>query len=507
MAGQPIKAAQYVRMSTDKQVYSTVNQMAAIGSYAVAHGFDVVRTYADEGRSGLKIKGRAALQEMLRDVLSGDPGYRAILVFDVSRWGRFQDTDEAAHYEFLCRSSGVQVHYCAEGFDNDGSLASAIVKNLRRAMAGEYSRDLSAKVWAAQCRLVSMGYKMGGVAGYGLARMLVDQAGRPKQILARGEHKNLASDRVVLVPGDENEISTVKRMFRLAAAGRSNRAIAATLNADGVPAPMREAWDQNTIRQILKAERYVGNCTYNKRSAKLGAGYIHNTEGEWVRRTGAFPPIVSIALFSKVQRMKRSRATRYSKEALLDHLKALLAHHGHLGKELIESADGPAAKTYANHFGGLEQAFALIGYTPIRRRPTERKSYPVKTRDAKYAVEAAELLRNLGHRVEPGRAADLLYVDNCYTVAARLCPLGQQKERRCWRIAYPSSAGADLVLAALMEGDVQEYLYIIPVSRFGKGGRMQIEGGSERTANYEVWNLDLLPEMIRWHAGQTANAP
>lgn len=45
-----------------------------------------------------------------------------------------------------CRRAGIQVAYCAEQFENDGSPVSTIVKGVKRAMAGEYSRELSAKV-------------------------------------------------------------------------------------------------------------------------------------------------------------------------------------------------------------------------------------------------------------------------------------------------------------------------------------------------------------------------
>jgi hypothetical protein len=55
----------------------------------------------------------------------------------VSRWGRFQDIDEAAHYEFLCRQAGVKVIYCGEQFENDGSIFSNLVKSLKRTMAAE----------------------------------------------------------------------------------------------------------------------------------------------------------------------------------------------------------------------------------------------------------------------------------------------------------------------------------------------------------------------------------
>jgi len=47
------RAAQYVRMSTDYQRYSIENQAAVIAAYAQAHGFTIVRTYRDEGESGL----------------------------------------------------------------------------------------------------------------------------------------------------------------------------------------------------------------------------------------------------------------------------------------------------------------------------------------------------------------------------------------------------------------------------------------------------------------------
>jgi DNA invertase Pin-like site-specific DNA recombinase len=98
-----VPAAQYLRMSTEHQQYSLENQSATILNYAESHGFEVVRTYSDSAKRGLVLRHRQGLQQLLRDVVSGTQGYRVILVYDVSRWGRFQDTDEAAHYEFICK--------------------------------------------------------------------------------------------------------------------------------------------------------------------------------------------------------------------------------------------------------------------------------------------------------------------------------------------------------------------------------------------------------------------
>lgn len=82
-----LRAAEYVRMSTDHQRYSSENQAAAIQAYAARRGMEIVRTYADEGKSGLRIEGRDALKELIETVTSGRPDFDVILVYDISRWG------------------------------------------------------------------------------------------------------------------------------------------------------------------------------------------------------------------------------------------------------------------------------------------------------------------------------------------------------------------------------------------------------------------------------------
>ena len=112
--------------------------------------------------------------------------YRAVLVYDVSRWGRFQDSDESAYYEYLCKKSGVPVYYCAETFANDGTMPSLIMKALKRVMASEYSRELSQKVSEGMRGMVERGLWTGAMPGYGLRRMLVSHEdlagnGSPRQ--------------------------------------------------------------------------------------------------------------------------------------------------------------------------------------------------------------------------------------------------------------------------------------------------------------------------------------
>ncbi|WP_354670363.1 recombinase family protein [Paracoccus sp. TOH] len=80
-------------MSTEHQQYSTENQAQAIREYAEQRGIRIIKTYSDDAKSGLIIGGRMALQQMIADVESGEAEFSVILVYDVTYWGRFQDTD------------------------------------------------------------------------------------------------------------------------------------------------------------------------------------------------------------------------------------------------------------------------------------------------------------------------------------------------------------------------------------------------------------------------------
>jgi len=174
------RAAQYVRMSTDHQKYSIDNQVEVIAAYAAIRNLVIVQAYTDAGKSGLRLEGRNALRQLIDDVQNGRANFSTVLVYDVSRWGRFQDTDESAYYEFICKQAGVSVQYCAEQFENNGSLIATIVKGIKRAMAAEFSRELSVKVLEGQKRLSRLGFRRGGTPGYGLRRLLVDEHRQPK---------------------------------------------------------------------------------------------------------------------------------------------------------------------------------------------------------------------------------------------------------------------------------------------------------------------------------------
>lgn len=350
-------------MSTDDQPNSIRTQRDAIQRYATAHGFEIVATYADPGKSGLEIRNRLGLRSLLRDVVTGNCRFHAVLVYDVSRWGRFQNTDESAHYEFLCRRAGIPVHYCAEQFENDDRLPNAIMKTLKRTMAAEYSRELSVKIADAHQRIAAEGYHVGGRAGYGLRRMLISTSGH-KRVLQAGECKNLTSDHVVLVPGPKNEVECVRTIFELAARKEySARAIAEELNRRKLRYSNNQFWDYERVYRILKNERFLGSAVWGVRNSRFNRPTRRVPRSEWVIKHGAFPAIINADQFAIARRQIIRRTTRGKPdEYYLNRLAKALPKRGDSRETLIKKAHRRHA--YSRRFGNILSAYEVIGYKP-----------------------------------------------------------------------------------------------------------------------------------------------
>ena len=155
-------------------------------------------------------------------------------MYDVSRWGRFQNADESAYYEYICIRAGITVHYCAEPFENDGSPLSTIMKGVKRAMAGEYSRELSAKVFLGQPRLASMGSAWEAPAAMGFAACLSTTPARQRENYSPARQRTfrpIASSCSRVLGGSAKVVRWIYRRF--VDDGRSIRRIQRELNREG----------------------------------------------------------------------------------------------------------------------------------------------------------------------------------------------------------------------------------------------------------------------------------
>jgi DNA invertase Pin-like site-specific DNA recombinase len=492
-----LRAAQYVRMSTDHQRYSTQNQAAAIAVYAEQHDLLIVRTYADEGRSGLSIHRREGLLALIDDVRDGQSDFDHILVYDVSRWGRFQDIDESAYYEFICRQAGIKVCYCAEEFDNDGSVIASIVKNLKRVMAAEFSRELSVKVHAGACHVASLGFKQGGAVGYALRRELVDEDRCSRGILTKGQRKHLHTDRVLIRPGSEPEQRIVAQIFReYVVHRRSQASIARLLNKEQVPNHRETQWSDAMIHNILRNEAYIGNSVYNRKSFRLKQVMKRNPPELWVRATGLFEPIVDKSIFLKAQEMLKERYVRLSDEYLVRKLREAFATNGKLSVSILAAMDDmPSAALYAYRFGSLREAFRLVGYVNSERDfdylDARRQS------DAELMTQAAVLasrIRGLGAAAIFDADTKVMKVDDKLAISLRMARYyTAPRHAPAWLVHRRVNEPAGLILALRLDEEtnrkVSDY-FLLPLNEMGKERITLTATSRSRFANYRCPTVD-----------------
>jgi DNA invertase Pin-like site-specific DNA recombinase len=465
--GGAVRAAEYVRMSTENQKYSTENQSDAIRRYATSRGFEIVRTYADSGKSGLRMDGRDALKNLIGDVQTGNADFKTILVYDVSRWGRFQDADESAYYEYICKRSGISVQYCAEQFENDGSPVSTIVKGVKRAMAGEYSRELSTKVFAGQCRLIELGFRQGGQPGFGLRRSLIDQVGNFKNELGHGEYKSIQTDRIVLSPGSEVEVKLVQEIYeRFVRDKLSEREIAQELNSRGITRGLNQPWTRGTVHQILINEKYIGNNVWNHVSFKLKKWLVKNQPSMWIRADGVFTALVNHDLFYAAQSIIKNRSLKLTDAEMLDALRTLHQSQGALSGLIVDESETlPSSSTYRTRFGSLLRAYQLIGFTPprdysyIKVNRAVRELYPRVISDIEDGFRLATCAVHRDH------ATDLLKINEETSISltiARCCKTRAGSYR--WNLRFDTGLHPDITIAVRMDASNRSVLdfYVLP---------------------------------------------
>jgi DNA invertase Pin-like site-specific DNA recombinase len=463
----PVRVAQYVRMSTDHQRYSTENQADASLAYATLRGMVIVRTYEDAGISGLKIKNRLGLQLLLADVESGKVDFEAVLVYDVSRWGRFRNADEAAAYEFRCTQSGVRVIYVAESFTNDGSMQASVFKAVMRVMSYSYSKDLSDKVHAGHCKLLALGYHQGGSPGFGLRRQCVSPTRAVKGVLAKGERKGLQDDNVVLIPGPADEVELVLQVFRWFAQERViERDIAGRLNEGGQRNAAGREWTHHSIRAMLTCERYVGMNVYNRRSFRLKEQRVKNEPTAWLRSATGAEPIVPRDLWEQAQALYLERSIVLDDDALLSMLKSLYEREGTLSGMLIdEHSEMPPCSVYKKRFGCLRRAYTLIGYHCITdlRYIDENKALRAKHPEFVQTVLAGLASVNADTRLDV--ATGLITVNEQWTVTVTLarCMTAERADR--WHLRFDESLAPDFTVCVRMARNSTEPLDYYVFSR------------------------------------------
>ncbi|BDS27020.1 serine recombinase [Enterobacter asburiae] len=497
-----VRVAQYLRMSTDHQQYSLHNQSEYIKDYAEKNNMEIAYTYDDAGKSGVSIIGRHSLQQLLSDVEQKKIDIQAVLFYDVSRFGRFQNSDEAAYYSFLFERNGVDLIYCSEPIPTkDFPLESSVILNIKRSSAAYHSRNLSEKVFIGQVNLIKLGYHQGGMAGYGLRRLLVDENGIAKEILGFRKRKSIQTDRVILIPGPKNEIKIVNSIYDLFIDDNMPEfIIAERLNEQNIPAENGTLWTRAKIHQILTNEKYIGNNIYNKTSSKLKSRLVKNPKNEWVSCDKAYKPIISKKKYNKAQEIIQLRSVHLTNEELLEKLKQKLESNGKLSGFIIDEDDtGPSSSVYRTRFGGLLRAYTLIGYKPehdysyIQINEALRSFYSGIIEDFK-----GEILKSNCH-IDEYKYAPMLYINDELLISVLITKCTHMKSGKLrWKVRFDNSQKADITIVIRMDSQNISPLdfYIIPKIENEYSKMCMTETNNIRLDLYRFDNLDKLLQII-----------
>ena len=288
----------------DKQENSVPIQKGHHVTFANNYGGKTIADLDDEGVSGLTAN-RPGFQSLMKDwVLNPNaPHFDYILVYDVSRWGRYQNQNEAAYYEHLCEQHGKKVLYTSKPFPREEQeMTDSIITPMERWMAAQYSRQLSGKVWHGCMKISKDGYSAGGTACYGMARLLLDESKKPIRELKKGEHKMISNQRVTFTPLNDETTQVVKDIFDMFVnKWLTIDDISDDLNEKGIPSSNGGIWNNGKVHRILGNEIYTGTRLYNKTSGKLKQKKVKNPRNEWAIAPKAFPAVVSEEMFWRAQ--------------------------------------------------------------------------------------------------------------------------------------------------------------------------------------------------------------
>jgi len=483
------KAVIYIRNSADiGQENSCDIQEEKCRAFAEKHGFEVVAVFADRGKSGLNAEGRPGFQALLERVKTDD-SFRHIIVLDISRWGRFPDTDLSAHYESICRQHGKEVIFVSHGIvekDRRRKVSHQILKEIDRLQAAEYSETLSEKTKSGAIKVAEQGYRPGGSPPYGMQRVMLNEQKQRDRVLEPGQRKGLQNGRTILEPGDPALQAVILNIFELfVEKDYSEKQIAGYLNSKEIPSPGGVLWSSGAVHKILGDEQYAGAVVYNKTSGIFGekSKFKPNPRDEWIVTPNSYKAIIERELFEKAHAKILARRRQFSPEEVQRILKSVYDKYGLLTVSLIRTEESALTQRRIREtFGSIPEAFQVF--------------YPEIIETVKDSIlkEIAQETKNvLTHN-------NFLVVDESFTVRiepALPLPFGYGYQ---WFFRQDLRTVVDITLGVpLSDEDKPEILGFFPLPRLmARDVIFQLTDQSlSKMEMYGYTGIDFIRELIR----------
>ena len=260
--------------------------------------------------------------------------------------------------------------------------------------------------------------------------------GIPSSSCTRGQRKSFATDRIILIPGPPEEIKVVNEIFRLyALERRSTVEIVKMLNQRGIPCEEGRPWTRYIIRHMVTNPKYIGANVSNRLSAKLRGRRVNNPPDMWIRRDGAFEAIVDPELFQKAVEMAVSWQRCFTDEQLLERLRQFLKKNGRLTQRLMQADwDMPCSQVYDSRFGGLSEAYKLIGFRPRRNLAHIERDRPLLPIRRAFTAQVISEFVRLGAAAEHEHQTKLVVVNKRLKFRVSVSRCRTLKQVQSWKL-------------------------------------------------------------------------
>ena len=237
---QKIRVAAYARVSTDSndQQLSLVTQKAHYESLIKGNpAWEYAGLYYDDGISGTKMETRPGLLKMLDDCEHGCIDY--VIVKSISRLAR--NTTDCLEIVRRLLSLNIPVFFEKEDIDT-GKMESELLLSIMGSIAESESVSISENnKWGVAYRFQNGTFK--------------------NSCVPYGYEWNAKESVMEIIP-EQAEI--VKYIFSRTLAGMGTAAIAKELSKRGVPTKRGGNWTGHTVKEIIRNEKYIGDCLFQK---------------------------------------------------------------------------------------------------------------------------------------------------------------------------------------------------------------------------------------------------
>ena len=284
----------YTRVSKEDQAHQEKASLRQQGEAvtALAKRLDVAlgTVFTDPGRSGGTAEGRPQFMALIRYCEQhpqprSRPGH--VLALNDSRFGRFDDSEEATYWRVHLAKHGWIVRY-AEG-DSGDSAVRPMERAMHQLQATTYRASIKANAKRGARGTAEQGYWC-NEAPLGYRRVTVGGT-RPGTVLGPGQLKT-KDERVKLVLGPPAEQRVVRYMFERYDTGTVSLGI---LKGElKVKWPGLRKWSRPVVRQVLRNAAYCGDVRWMVRSNGP-------RDGDPVEVRDAHPPLIKRALWDRVQ--------------------------------------------------------------------------------------------------------------------------------------------------------------------------------------------------------------